>query len=84
MKTAMFVLSWFIASVALLCVLGHCWTTRERKQPYLLASNLAMTLSLALSIPYAWNLVLQRYRLMSNMLITLVCSLILASAYLHE
>ena len=78
----MFLASWLISVIALLSVVMHCWTTRDKKQPYLLASKVALMMSIALAIPYTWELPLQRYRLIGNIVINLLCAIILLTAFL--
>lgn len=80
-KQQMFLLSWAIGLVSLLSVTLHCWTTRGQKQPWLLASKVFLAVSIALAVPYTWDLQLQRYRLLGNIVIYVLCASVLATAF---
>lgn len=80
-KEVLFVVSWSIGLVSLLSATVHCWTTRAQRQPWLLASKVTLAASIALGLPYAWDLPLQRYRLIGNIAIYCACAVILASAF---
>ena len=83
-KETLFLVSWVIGLVSLLSVTVHCWTTRSQRQPWLVASKIALTLSILMAIPYNWDKVLQRYRLIGNVAVYTLCIGILASAFLAK
>lgn len=65
-----FYVSWALNIGFLLMFLVHCWHTRSKRQPHLLASQSLMLTSLGLSLPYNYDKPLQRYRLIVAMCIT--------------
>lgn len=80
-KVVLFAVSWAIGLVSLASAVLHCWSTRHERQPWLLASKIALALSIALSLPYTWGLPLHRYRLIGNVAVYLACAAILASSF---
>ena len=80
-KQTLFLASWAVGIVSLVSMTLHCWSTRAQKQPWLLASKITLAASVALALPYTWNLDLARYRLLGNMTVFVICAVILASAF---
>ena len=81
-KEALFLVSWTVGTVSLVAASIHCFTTRNTPQPWLLASKLTLAASIALALPYAWSLRLQRYRLLCNVAIYVMCAGVLFSGLL--
>lgn len=81
-KHANFVIGWIIVTIALIFgLLIHSWTTRHTKQPFLLLCVTGIALAQFVSLPYTWDLKLQRYRNLLNALLHIVAALILLVAY---
>ena len=80
-KQAMFMVSWIIGLISMFSVVAHCWQTRSVVQPYLLLSKVALVISISLSLPYVWELELQRFRLMGNITLIFICVILLVTPY---
>lgn len=80
-KQTMFIVSWIIGLISMFSVVAHCWQTRSVVQPYLLLSKVALVISISLSLPYVWDLELQRLRLISNIILMFICVIILVTPY---
>lgn len=83
-KQAMFMVSWIIGLISMFSVVAHCWQTTSVVQPYLLLSKIALVISISLSLPYVWDLELQRYRLMGNITLMFICVILLATPYVMK
>lgn len=80
-KEGMFMIAWIIGLVSMFSVVAHCWYMRNIEQPYLLLSKVAVVFSIGLGIPYVWNLKLQRFKMIGNLILMLICVILLASPY---
>ena len=80
-KQTMFIVSWIIGLISMFSVVAHCWESRSVAQPYLLLSKVAFVISITLSLPYVWELELQRFRLMGNITLMFICVILLATPY---
>ena len=80
-KQAMFMVSWIIGLISMFSVVAHCWESRSAAQPYLLLSKVALVISISLSLPYVWELELQRFRLIGNITLIFICIILLVTPY---
>ena len=80
-KETMFIISWIIGLISMFSVIIHCWQTTSVEQPFLLLSKIAILFSIGLSLPYTWDLPLQRLRNIGNITLTLSCLMILTITY---
>lgn len=83
-KEGMFMISWIIGLVSMFSVVAHCWYMRKIEQPYLLLSKVVVIVSLSLGIPYVWDLKLQRFKMIGNLILMLICVILLASPYISK
>ena len=81
-KDALFIVAWIVVTIAL-TFLGpvHCWVTRHTKQPWLLLGLVMLAIAQVISLPYTWDLPLQRYRNLSNLVLHLAGVALLTIAY---
>lgn len=83
-KNILFIISWIIGSISILTFLIHCWETRDVQQPWLLISKIGLLISISLSLPYIWSLNLQRYRLLGNAIVLIICISLLSSIFFKD
>ena len=82
-KEVCYEIAWAINVVGTILVVMHSWDSHTRKQPHLIAAQIALVVSCLLCLPYIWEKRLARYKIGLNATLYIISACILLLAYLH-